>query len=141
MTRSEANDLIRSLLTMEQLDEFEYQVKSRQIGIDDELEAFGETELAPADFVEVLIDLHDKATGVAYYSECPQDKKQARASVKAYDRLLLKIGYYRPATQQEIDNTYSMSSGRTLRKATFQKIDGVKVTQDRSFSVFLEWFQ
>lgn len=138
MTRAEANELIRQSLTADQLSEFEYLINCQQESIDDEIERFGECETEVSDYVDVLIEVVDRADSAIAHEEDPKWRKQARADRKAYERLMLKIGYYRPATPHEIENTMEFTSRGGMRKAKFLQIDGVKVTADRSFSVFLD---
>lgn len=137
MTRAEANELIKSALNADQLDEFDYQINVVKDTIDYETEQFGDSDAELPDYVDVLVDLADRASQAAFHDTDPQCRKEARAARKIYDRLLLQIGYYRPATPHEIENTYEGTS-RGMRKHKFASIDGVRVTQDKSFSVFLE---
>lgn len=138
MTRADANELIRESLTPDQIAEFEYLIGASHESIAYEIEEYGECDYGPPDYVAVLTEVQDRAENAIIREEDPKQRKQARAEKKAYDRLLLRIGFYRVATAHEIENTSEFTSRGGMRKAKFLQIDGVKVTSDRSFSCFLE---
>lgn len=137
MTRADANELIKKSLTPEQLIEFRYQMNVTQESIDYEVKEFGDSEIEQSDYVNVLIDLVDRTADAILYEEDSLSRKHAKTDKRTYDRLLLQIGYFRPATPHEIENTYEFTARGGMRKAKFQQIDGVKVTAERSFSEFL----
>lgn len=126
MTRQEANELIAASITGKRLEDFIAAIDAHQESIDYEIEHYGETEMEPMDFVDALFDLHDRTQD--WIAECddPRQVKTFKQDLRHYDRLLLQIGFYRPVTQHEIDNTIIVAGGR-VRKCKFLKIDGVAV--------------
>jgi hypothetical protein len=138
MTRSEMNDIIQKSMSADQLSNLQYRIDAVAESASYEIEEYGDTDIGEMDFVDALFDTMNFFEGVVYSRfHDDKDKRDARKELKAVHRLLVRIGYYRPATQHEIENTHTFSNGR-LRRNPFLVVDKVKVTADRAIYQFLQ---
>jgi hypothetical protein len=141
MTRAEANRIIEAALTQEQREDFQYLMDARQESIDYETETYGESDSEPMDWVEALIDRAQHAEDIADCRfEDAEARKAARKDLKAYNRILVRLGFYQPISEEDAKEQCRNTSPRG-RLSDYPMVDGQRYTTETTWEKFDESFK
>ncbi len=111
-------------LTADDLECIQYKIDAHQETIDQEIADYGSAEDgSPLSFYQGYRDVWDQAEDVMRDPDAdPKDRKQAKACWLRCMRLAIKLGVYRPMTDQEYKEAYIFGGSKAQ---AFPKVDGV----------------
>lgn len=137
MTRKDAIKIVETGLSFHDSEELQYRIDSYQESIDDEIERFGSTEMAPMDELDAFIEMVDLAESVAGSKmEEMKFRKQAKKCLIGYRRILIQLGFYKEISLDTVRD--AVRNGIGVRMRHFPKIDGKLYDSQWSYYTFLE---